>query len=193
MRGRTKSSSSVEASVGKVGLMMEAVDEAGSTEAMLERIEGIDTRDSVLNGHRGGDSGGMGRVKSRLGRGVGSSSGAGVVTGLDSGDFFRSDPLRSLPFPSTVFLSDPFLFLFCTSAIAPRGFSFSAPSLLSWSPFVRRMLSFDRRLPEIDRLWPGVLSARFFVFTSFSCGSSSIAGKGVCFSGDSEAPFIAKA
>jgi hypothetical protein len=41
-----------------VGLVIEAADDAGSTEAMLLRIEGIETRERVLRkGHDGGDSG----------------------------------------------------------------------------------------------------------------------------------------
>lgn len=86
-----------------------AVELAGSTDATLERIEGIETRDNVRNGHRGGDSGDNGGP-SLLGRGV-DSSGTGVVAGLDNGDFL-SEPFLSLPFPNTVFLNDPFLLRF---------------------------------------------------------------------------------
>ena len=89
---------------------MLAADDAGSTDAILERILVMDTRDSVRNGHRGGDSGDAGLDRSLLGRGV-SASGAGVVTELDNG-LFLSEFFLSLPFPRTVFLSDPFLLRF---------------------------------------------------------------------------------
>lgn len=59
MRGNTSSSSSVDASVGIVGLVIEVVDDAGSMDAMLLRIDGIDTRDSVRN-DQGGESGDAG-------------------------------------------------------------------------------------------------------------------------------------
>lgn len=57
IRGSTRSSSSVEASVAMVGLVMEAVDEGGSRDAVLLRIDGIETRERVRKGHEGGDSG----------------------------------------------------------------------------------------------------------------------------------------
>jgi hypothetical protein len=94
---------------------MEAAEEAGSIEAMLLRIEGMETRDSVRNGHEGGDSGETGLDKSWLARGVGraSCSSSAVETvgesALDRGDFLTSGAFLSLPFPKTVFLSDPFL------------------------------------------------------------------------------------
>lgn len=57
MRGNTScSSSSVDASVAIVGLVIEAVEDAGSMDAILLRIEGIETRDSVRN-DQGGESG----------------------------------------------------------------------------------------------------------------------------------------
>ena len=108
------------------------------------------------------------------------------MTGLDSGDFL-SEPFLSLPFPSTVFLKEPFLLRLCTSAIAPFVRSLSTPSLLSVSLFVRRNL--DRRQPDMDRLCVAV-SLRFFVRgLSFSGGaSSSILGNGMGFSEDSTTP-----
>lgn len=60
MRGKISSSSSVDASVGKVGLVMEAADEAGSIDAMLLRKEGMETRESVRKGHDVGESGDAG-------------------------------------------------------------------------------------------------------------------------------------
>jgi len=61
MRGNTRSSSSVDASaVSRVGLINEAADDAGSMDAILLRIEGMDTRDNVRNGHDGGESGDTG-------------------------------------------------------------------------------------------------------------------------------------
>jgi hypothetical protein len=60
MRGKTSSSSSVDASVGKVGLIIEAADEAGSIDAMLLRNEGMETRERVRKGHDGGESGDAG-------------------------------------------------------------------------------------------------------------------------------------
>jgi hypothetical protein len=86
---------------------MLAVELAGSNDAILERMLGIETRDSVRNGHRGGDPGETGEENSRFGRD--GSSAVGVVAGLDNGLLLLSDAFLSLPFPSTVFLSDPFL------------------------------------------------------------------------------------
>jgi hypothetical protein len=60
MCGKTSSSSSVDASVGRVGLVMEAADEAGSIDAMLLRNEGMETRERVRKGHDGGESGDAG-------------------------------------------------------------------------------------------------------------------------------------
>lgn len=81
------SSSSVEASVGRfvaVGEMMDAVLEAGSSEAMELRMLGMETRDSVLKdngqlGSAGGESGESWRerVRSCEGLGVDSSSALG--------------------------------------------------------------------------------------------------------------------
>lgn len=51
------SSSSVDGSVLMVGLVIEAADEAGSTDGMLDRIDGIDTLERVRDGHLGGESG----------------------------------------------------------------------------------------------------------------------------------------
>ena len=48
-----------------VGLVIEAEEEAGSTEAMLLRIEGMETRERVRKGHDGGESGDTGLEKSR--------------------------------------------------------------------------------------------------------------------------------
>lgn len=116
MRGRIRSSSSVEASVGMVGLRREAAEDAGSREAILLRIEGMETLESVLNGHDGGESGDTGLDRSILARGVGACSCRGVCTGvalaLDNGDFFMPEDLPSLPFPSTVLRRDPFLLRF---------------------------------------------------------------------------------
>ena len=94
--------------------------ERGSNEAMLERRDGIETRERVRKGQRGGTSGvrAVGGARSRLGRGVSTSSSVlsvsigGVVgavfggLGLDSGDFL-SEPLRSLALPSTALRSEP--------------------------------------------------------------------------------------
>lgn len=147
MCGMTSSSSSVvEASVWFVGLIIDAAEDAGSTDATLERIEGIEALDSLRKGHRGGDSGRTGLERSLDGRGVMSLSEtrwaakelfsfSSVVLVLERGDrvFVVSELLRSLPLPSTVFLRDPFLFLdlCCTLAIAvplPDVRSSSAPS-----------------------------------------------------------------
>lgn len=127
MRGIESSSSSVE-SVGKVKLITDAAEDAGSKDGTLDRIEGIEIFDNVRNGHLCGISGDTGLVKSWLGRGV-TSILEGVVDAsgsLESGDFL-SDPLRSLPFPKTVFLSDPFLLrLLCESPLSVR------PSMERW-------------------------------------------------------------
>lgn len=212
IRGKTRSSSSVEASVvGRLGLVIEAVDEAGSIEAMLLRMEGMDTRDKLRNGHEGGESGEMGLVRSWwFARGVGGascSSSVGWAKGaseVERGDFLTSGVFRSFPFPSTVFLNEPVLFLLlgaCAAAMAlrPRELR-STPSrlessVLSWSLFVRKNL--EIRFPETDRLWPGAPSLRFLSLlcsrTSFSCPlalrSSVILGNGVVLSMCSELPF----
>lgn len=99
-----------------VGLIIDAAEEAGSIDAMLLRIDGMDTLESVRNGHEGGDSGDTGLDRSvLLARGVGASSSVGVCTGvelaLESGDFFISEVFLSLPFPSTVLRNEPFRFL----------------------------------------------------------------------------------
>ena len=47
MRGRTSRSSSVDASVGIVGLVVDTVNEAGATETMLRRIKGIEAREML--------------------------------------------------------------------------------------------------------------------------------------------------
>ena len=65
--GMVNSSSSVETSVPKVGLTM---DEAGSTEATLDRIDGMDAFDKIRAGHLGGESGDTGLTSSTLGLGV---------------------------------------------------------------------------------------------------------------------------
>ena len=176
---------------GAVGEVIEAVEarDRGSRDAMLERMEGIETRDRVRNGQRGGDSGLVGLTTCAFCVGV---STAGVVAGDESGDFslFKSEPLRSRFLPRTVFRSEPFLFRFVTSAIAPeRGFSVSGPSLgLS---VLRRNL--ERMLPDIERLCPDV-SLRFLIFTSLEGSgvraSSSMAGKGVGLSASVASPFI---
>lgn len=169
---------------------MLAADDAGSTDATLERMEGIETRDVVRNGHRGGDSGDAGVDRSVLGLGV-ASSGRGVVAGLERGDF-APDPFLSLPFPRTFFLRLPFLFRLWTSAIAPRVRSLPVPSLFSSSVLERRRLNLDSRLPEMERLWLLTVSPLFFVLAvSFSTiPSSSMFGKGVGLSGDSAAPLV---
>lgn len=125
MCGMTSSSSSVvEASVWVVGLMIDAAEDAGSTDATLERIEGIEALESLRKGHRGGDSGNTGLERSLEGRGVISLSDTSsvasgllslpsVVLLLDRGDraFVVSELLRSRPLPRTVFLRDPVLLL----------------------------------------------------------------------------------
>lgn len=91
--------------------MIDAADDAGSKDATLDLIEGRETLESDLKGHRGGDPGDVGLLNSSLIL-VGLFA-IGVCTGVDcsleSGDRF-SDILRSLPLPNTVFLKDPFLF-----------------------------------------------------------------------------------
>lgn len=66
----SSSSSVVEASVWLVGLVIEAAEDAGSTDATLERMDGIEIFESVRKGHRGGDSGRIGLERSLEGRGV---------------------------------------------------------------------------------------------------------------------------
>lgn len=100
-----------------VGLVTEAKDEAGSMDAMLLRIEGIETRDKVRKGHEGGDSGEVGLDSSWATPGAGgacSSSGLCAVeeSAPASGDLFTSEHFLSLPLPKTVFRRDPFLFRF---------------------------------------------------------------------------------
>lgn len=135
--GSCRSTSSSVLSVARVGeVRIEAAEEPGSMLAMLLLMLGTDTLDRVRNGHLGGTSGATAVFacaglleRSLLGRGVSISSSvpsrsaggvmaavlfgkfvvAGVVLGLDNGDFF-SDTLRSLPFPNTAFRRDPFRF-----------------------------------------------------------------------------------
>ena len=122
---RSASSSSVLLSVWWVGeVRIEAAEETGSKDATLERMEGIETRERVRKGHRGGRSGvGVTVVSSAGGcglwpslidaRGVSTSSvfsstaggviGVGVFSlGVERGDFF-SEPFLSLPLPRTAF------------------------------------------------------------------------------------------
>ena len=71
IRDMTSSSSSVvEASVWFVGLVIEAAEDAGSTDATLERMDDIEIFESVRKGHRGIDSGCKGLDRSLEGRGV---------------------------------------------------------------------------------------------------------------------------
>jgi hypothetical protein len=58
------SSSVVEASVGKVGLVIEAADDAGSTEGTLDLMDARDTRDLESSGHLGGETGETGLCSS---------------------------------------------------------------------------------------------------------------------------------
>jgi hypothetical protein len=186
MRGKAicSSSSVVEASVGNVGLVIEAADDAGSTEGTLDRIEASETLDLENSGHLGGETGETGLSSSQLGRGVISasllttcgcnesglsfSSSSGDL-GLDKGDLafsFTSKPLRSRPLPnSAVFLKEPFLFLCLTLCCAPaialpdpdRVSSLSVPpcrAALSPPLLLRSNEILESMLPESPRLCP---------------------------------------
>ena len=141
------------------GLVKDAADEIASTEGMLDRNEESESLAGFGKVHLVGDTGDDSRV-SGFGRGVRSVSDTcsfpngfcSIFTGEDSGDFFESEPFRpSVPFPSTAFLSDPFLFLVlispCTAVIAV-----SASSVFSASLFVLRIDSLPRIL--LFRLCP---------------------------------------
>lgn len=202
------SASSSVLSVWRVGdVRIEAALEMGSKEATLERREGIETRERVRKGQRGGRSG-VGALavlggRSRLGRGVSTSSvlsmGAGGVVGamvggfgLESGDFL-SEPLRSLALPRTAFRSEPLrlrlLLFWSASDMALRPGVRVARSLFSLSLFspslVRSMFNRESKFPEIDLLC--VVAGLFF---SLDLGVSSwMVGNGI---GDS-ASFVSVA
>ena len=171
------SSSVIEWSVGKVGLVIEALEDAGSTDGTLGRIEDSDALD-VENVHLGGETGSTGLSSSWLGLGVASVSISWVAITrvfsfplrdceLERGDFdLTSGPLRSrpsTPFPSrAVFLNDPLLFRVfpCwTSSWAPLGGGLSSWSsilsreVLSELLLLRRNGSLDSMLPDIVRRW----------------------------------------
>jgi hypothetical protein len=108
MRGRTKPSSSVDASVGIVGLVIDAVNEAGSTETMLLRIKGIETRER-LRKDQGGGPGDIGLDSSYLARGVRGACSSSRERVVGEG-VLNMGTLLALPLPNTVFLMDPLRF-----------------------------------------------------------------------------------
>ena len=197
-RGRSNSSSSVDASVTLVGLVIDAAEDAGSTETMLERIDGMEARDRFRNGHRGGDSGETGSEVSALGRGVSSASTGDVCAwswsrlSTERGDLARvSDVLRPRPRPSTVFLNELLRFLVfgspcATSKAEPLGEDCLSPSLSSL--LLRRNVNFDKIFPETVRRC-GVAKSFLRSFPSclsWSVTSLSMTGKGIGASGESD-------
>jgi hypothetical protein len=163
--------------VGRVGLVIEALEDSGSTDGSLERMEDSDAL-GVGNAPLGGELESTGISSFWLGRSVASVSVSCIAVarafsfslgdrGLDRGDFvFASDPFRSrpsMPFPSrAVFLNEPFLLRvlpFCwTRASDPPDGGLSSPSFedLSEALLERNSDSLDRMLPGIERLCVGL-------------------------------------
>lgn len=179
-------------------VMMDVVEERGSNEATLDRMDGIETRDRVRKGHRG-DAPEFEVVASvvdeldcaRLARGVlvsssGDSTGAGgvaaglvAVKGLDKGDRF-SEPRLSRGRPRTALRREPFrlrTFEFVVSVKVSRSMGVgSSPA----SSFSSGALSLERRtFNRENRLLDMLFLCFGEVLLSIGRGvSSSIEGNG---------------